>query len=83
MKEKKKDTVELLLDVMSNWIDAEIKAAKLEQKLENRKIEIPFNELEFEFFIPKKMTPLGSEWFNDYINGWNDCIDELKRLNGM
>ena len=72
MEEKKKDTVELLLDVMSNWINAEIKAAKLEQKLENRRIE-----------IPKKMVPAGSEWFNDYINGWNDCVDEIKKLNGV
>lgn len=24
-----------------------------------------------------KKYPRGSELFNDYVNGWNDCIDEV------
>lgn len=32
--------------------------------------------------IPKKKVPCGSDWFNDYVHGWNDCVDEIKRLNG-
>ena len=27
--------------------------------------------------LPKKKTPSGSDLFNDYVNGWNDCVDEI------
>lgn len=33
--------------------------------------------------IPPKKRPLGSDWFDDYIWGYNDCIDDIKRMNGM
>lgn len=27
--------------------------------------------------MPKKKTPNGSDIFNDYVRGWNECVDEL------
>lgn len=27
--------------------------------------------------LPEKKVPYGSDIFNDYINGWNDCVDEI------
>jgi len=27
--------------------------------------------------LPQKKTPHGSDLFNDYVNGWNDCIDAI------
>lgn len=27
--------------------------------------------------IPEKKVPSGSDIFNDYVRGWNDCIDEV------
>lgn len=27
--------------------------------------------------LPHKKTPKGSDLFNDYVNGWNDCIDAI------
>jgi len=27
--------------------------------------------------LPQKKTPQGSDLFNDYVNGWNDCIDAI------
>ena len=27
--------------------------------------------------IVKKKTPHGSDVFNDYVNGWNDCVDAI------
>lgn len=27
--------------------------------------------------ITTKKIPNGSDIFNDYVNGWNDCIDEI------
>ena len=27
----------------------------------------------------KKKVPHGSDLFNDYVNGWNDCVDEVEK----
>ena len=27
--------------------------------------------------LPKKKRPFGSEWENKYVEGFNDCIDEI------
>ena len=27
--------------------------------------------------MPKKKMPNGSDIFNDYVRGWNECVDEL------
>ena len=27
--------------------------------------------------LPKKKTPNGSDIFNDYVRGWNECVDEI------
>ena len=27
--------------------------------------------------IPAKKIPNGSDIFNDYVNGWNDCVDAI------
>ena len=27
--------------------------------------------------IPRKKTPMGSDIFNDYVRGYNDCLDDL------
>ena len=27
--------------------------------------------------MPKKKTPNGSDIFNDYVRGWNECVDEI------
>ena len=29
--------------------------------------------------IPRKKHPYGSDWFNDYVRGWNDCVDEANK----
>ena len=28
-------------------------------------------------FLPLKKTPSGSDIFNDYVRGYNDCIDDI------
>lgn len=30
--------------------------------------------------MPQKKTPYGSDLFNDYVNGWNDCLEEIEEV---
>lgn len=61
----------------------ELEALRLlaELKIHSEKLEATIENFKDGITIPKKKTPAGSDIFNDYVNGWNDCVDEIKKLN--